>query len=221
MKFLTIILSIYSISLFSQNTLYVGFNLCNKKDNYINFGNEYRIIFNDSIVKKFEKETTHYLEDGKYRVEYKTYFGWKSTLSFLLNDNITYYFDFCLDELNPEPIDIYNIGIDSIDDGEELTIIHNYSGCFNHGGDKILVRRKKNKFYVIFKDIERKLKNKELDYFKNYEIELINLNNEFSKTMCTAFFQNIIEYRNIRFEYSESCPKWFGFEELKKKLKLK
>ena len=102
-----------------------------------------------------------------------------------------------------------------------MTIIHNYSGCFNHGGDKITVRRKKNKFYLIFNDIERKLKNKELDYFKDYEIELINLDNKYSNSMCTAFSQNIIEYDNHKFEYSESCPKWSGFEELKNKLKLK
>lgn len=221
MKFLTIILSLYSFSLFSQNTLYISFNLCNKEDKYINYGNEYRLIFNDSIVNNFENEDTHNLSDGKYRVEYKTYYGWKSTLSFILNNNDTYYLNFCLDVLNPETIDIYNFGIDSIKDGEELTIIHNYSGCFNHGGDKITVRRKKNKFYLIFNDIERKLKNKELDYFKDYEIELINLDNKYSNSMCTAFSQNIIEYDNHKFEYSESCPKWSGFEELKNKLKLK
>jgi hypothetical protein len=221
MRFLTIILSLYSISLFSQNKLYISFNLCKIESNFISYGNEYRLFFNDSIVQKFENEDTHNLFDGKYRVEYKTYYGWKSTLSFLLKNNDTYYLDLCLDVLNPEPIDIYNVGINSIKDGEVLIIIHNYSGCFNHGGDKIIVRRKKNKFYVIFNDIERKLKNKELDYFENYEIELINLNNEFSKAMCTAFSQNIIEYGNFKFEYSESCPKWFGFQELKNNLKLK
>ena len=221
MKLLTIILSLYSISLFSQNKLYISFNLCNYEHNYINYGNEYRLIFNDSIVSKFENEDTHNLSDGKYRVEYKTYYGWKSTLAFFLRNNNTYYLDFCLDVLNPEPIDIYNLGIYSIKDSEELTLINNYSGCFNQGGDKIKVRRKKNKFYLIFNNIQRKLKNKELDYFKDYEIELINLDNEFSTINCTAFSQNIIKYGNHKFEYSESCPKWFGFEELKNKLKIK
>ena len=40
-------------------------------------------------------------------------------------------------------------------------------------------------------------------------------------TICTAYSQNIIEYGNHKFEYSENCPKWNGFGILKRRLKLK
>jgi hypothetical protein len=220
-KILTFILFIYSITLLAQNSLSISFNICKTKENITSYDNEYRIIYNDSIVTKFNTETSHNLPDGKYRVEYKTYFGWKTTDSFLLFDKASYYLDFCIDDINNQPIEIYNLGIDSIRNGEELVITHNYSGCFNSGGEKIIIKRIENKFILLYNNTSRKLKNKEFIFIENYEIELINLATKDSLTLCTAFSQNIIEYESHKFEYSESCPKWDGFEELKRKLKLK
>ncbi|CAM3867279.1 MULTISPECIES: hypothetical protein [Flavobacterium] len=220
----TLIFIIFNYSLFaiSQNSLSIDFNLCKTKENESVYNNEYKIICNDSIITEFKNFTSsHNLADGKYRVEYQTYFGWKTTESFLLFEETSYYLNFCIDEINTKPIDIYNLGIDSIKDGETLEITHNYSGCFNSGGEKIIITRIKNKYFLNYNNLKRKLKNREIKFLKAYEIELINLNTNEPFTICTAFSQNIIQYGAHKFEYSESCPKWSGFNDLKNKLKLK
>lgn len=200
----------------------IDFNLCKDNDSVSVYNNDYRIIYNDSIVSEFTTSKFHNkLPDGKYRVEYKTYFGWESTNSFLLYQEQSYYFKFCIDEVDNSPIDIYNVGIDSIKDGEKLEITHNYSGCFTSGGEKIIIERIKDSYILNYNNIRRKLKNSEIDFFKTYEIELINLNTNKPMTYCTAYSQNIIQYANHKFEYSENCPKWSGFLQLKDKLKLK
>ena len=129
-KLLIFFIIINSISSLAQNSVDINFNLCKIKENGNVFENEYKIIYNDSLTTKFKTKTSHDFPDGKYRIEYKTYFGWKTTNSFLLFDKSTYFFNFCIDEIDSKPIDIYNLGIDSIKDGEVLVIIHNYSGCF-------------------------------------------------------------------------------------------
>ncbi len=221
-KILTFIILNFSLFAIAQNSLSVHFNLCKVKENGYVYENEYKIISNDSIITEFKNFTSsHDLPDGKYRVEYKTYFGWKSTESFLLFDKTPFYLDFCIDEINTKPIDIYNLGIDSIKDGEIIEITHNYAGCFSSGGEKITITRNKNKYFLNYNNIKRKLKNREINFLKTYEVELINLDTNEPLTMCTAFSQNIIQYGTHKFEYSESCPKWSGFNDLKKKLKLK
>lgn len=221
-KILTLIFLVYSICTLSQNALSIDINLCKDKDSVSVYNNDYKIIYNDSIVTEFTTNKYHTkLPNGKYRVEYKTYFGWKTTNSFLLFNDQSYYLKFCIDEVDNPQIDIYNVGIDLIKDGEKLEITHNYSGCFNSGGEKIIIERIKNSYFLNYNNTRRKLKNREIDFFKTYEIELINLNTNESMTYCTAYSQNIIQYANHKFEYSENCPKWSGFSQLKDKLKLK
>lgn len=219
-KLLIFFIIINSISSLAQNSVDVNFNLCKIKVDGNVYENEYKIIFNDSLTTEFNTKTSHNLPDGKYRIEYKTFFGWKTTNSFLLFDKSTYFLIFCIDKVDSIPIDIYNLGIDSIKDGEVLEIIHNYSGCFTSGGEKITIRRIKNKYVLIYNNITRKLKKREIDYLKTYEVELINLKTNEPLRMCTTFSQNTIQYENHTFTYSENCPKWNGFEELKSKLKL-
>lgn len=205
---------------YSQNTLIIDFELCNNSENTNPVWNEYRLIKNDTLVTE-NKESLLKLPDGKYQIEYKTYFGWKKTKAFLLFDNIFFQVNLCIDKLGSDSLDYYNLGIESIKDGEKLIITNNYAGCFNEGGEKIIIERKKSNFILIYNEKIRKLRKREFDYLKEYEIELINLNTNELNVMCTAYSQNIIEYGNHKYEYSENCPKWNGFGILKNKLKLK
>lgn len=189
-KILTLIFLLYSICTLSQNALSIDFNLCESKDSVSVYDNDYKIIYNDSIVTEFTTSKFHNkLPDGKYRLEYKTYFGWETTNSFLLFNEQSYYLKFCIDKLDNPPIDIYNVGIDSIKDGEKLEITHNYSGCFNSGGEKIIIERIKNSYFLNYNNVKRKLKSREIDFFKTYEIELINLNTNKPFTFSQHFLK--------------------------------
>ena len=219
MRTIIILLLFFQLG-YSQNTLMIDFELCRNAEHTTEFWNEYRLIKNDTIISE-HKDSTLKLSDGKYQIEYKTYFGWKKTNAFLLFGNIFFQVNLCVDKLENDSLDIYNLGITSIKNGEKLIITNNYAGCFSEGGEKIIIERNKNSFTLIYNDKKRKLKRREFDYFKEYEIELINLNTNELNTICTAYSQNIIEYGNHKFEYSENCPKWNGFGILKRRLKLK
>lgn len=219
----TIVLFIFFLGLsngFSQNTLFINFEYCNNSENKYELWNNYRIIKNDTIITE-HKESCLKLLDGKYQIEYKTYFGWKKTNSFLLVNNINFIIDICIDRLENDTIDYYNLFIDSLKNGQSITITHNYSGCFNSGGEKIIITRIKDNYIVEFNKQKKKLKKKEIESIKKYEMELINLNTNEENVMCPAFSQNIIEFGTHKYEYSENCPKWRGFDVLKTELKLK
>ncbi|UUC44893.1 hypothetical protein [Flavobacterium cerinum] len=219
-RILIFILLFYVNTIFSQNTLVINFEYCKAKEVTSVYDNEYKIVYNDSIITEYKHSDNYNLPDGKYYITYKTYFDWKRTNSFLLFNKVIYNLDFCIDEVNVKPIENHNLAIDLMKNGESLEIIHNYSGCFNSGKEKIVIERINNKFFLNYNTIRRKLTKREIDFIRTYEIELINLDTYEEYKICMAYSQNIIRYGEHQYDYAESCPKWNGFTQLTEKLKL-
>ena len=183
----TIIILIFFFQLgYSQNTLIIDFELCRNAEHTSEFWNDYRLIKNDTIISE-HKDSFLKLPDGKYQIEYKTYFGWKKTNAFLLFDNIFFQVNLCIDKLENNSVDVYNLGITSIKDGEKLIITNNYAGCFSEGGEKIIIERNKNSFTLIYNDKKRKLKRREFDYFKEYKIYCRGVDN-YKESVRHRFF---------------------------------
>jgi len=213
----------------SQNSLLLKVIRCNDslRDDAIGFSKT--ILYRNDAVFHIDSSSTSnkYYENipgGKYKVKYQTFFSSEMSSEISIPDKKAdwpfFKINLCIDIINPS---IYkksqNLFFAKIKNGEKILIKYSYAGCFNSGVDSITILKNKDKLYLLHNNRRRKIKQKELTYLTDFEIEMRNLLpvNFFS----TGNSRNTITYNGETFSFDEPSGFWSGYDYLKKRLKLR
>lgn len=221
---LSLILFLTTNFLYSQNSLTVNILHCKNLENNTVFGfNEIVLYKNDTIYRSEDSNSEikyfENLPEGKYHIMYKTYFGDKKSETFVLKKNKSeHLINLCIDEIDSKVKNRTNsLFFKRIKNNEEITINCKYSGCFDSSSHLIKISKKKNKFYLSYNEVSRKLSRSEILSLVNYELELRNVKEV--DYVSTGNTSDEIKYNNEVYEFRINSF-WQGFQNLKNELKL-
>jgi hypothetical protein len=213
---------------FSQNQLAINLVHCKDTVNDDVFGFGEVVVYRDDSLFATDKSSYAIkffdnVPDGKYKVKYKTFFNTQMSKEVLISkkhESTFYDLNLCIDKPDDS---IYsktdNLFLRRIKNGEHISVIYSFAGCFNSGSDSLVILKKNNKLYLSYKNRQRKIKKRELDYFFQFETEMRNvlpLN-----FISTGNSLNTLSYNGEIFMLDEPSGFWSGFDYLKKQLKLK
>jgi len=198
-----------------MNEFYVSITDC-REGKIIGGVSGFSLYRNDSLYRKcngfylFDS-----IPDGRYYIEYDTYFGKRKSESQYIDKN-TFLpsFDVCVDEL-PEDIrkTTTNLFIDNLKDGEVLPMYRRYSGCFNYSNvDSLAVKKDNGNYYIIRNKKRRKLNQKQIDILRDFEIQMRNIKE--SHYYSTAWCDTYIGSGKDVITYGAPMGDWEGYEYL-------
>lgn len=191
---------IYNLGLLAQtNKLNVTISDCRKGLYSMEHGfGEFSLYKDDSLYGEYniyKNPSIDSLPNGKYYIEYETFYGKRKSESQQIDkDSFFPYFDVCVDEL---PDDLRktttNLFMDNLNEGDEVSINRQYSGCFNFSKtDSLVVKVKDNKCYLIFKKKKYRLNQEQIDILRDFEIQMRNVKESgmYSTAWCNTYIQN-------------------------------
>lgn len=210
---------IYSVTLFSQTTISVSVKDCRKTiDNDRHGFREFSLYKNDSLYGKYNINNSSLIDslpDGRYYIEYNTYFGTrKSEPQYIDKNSFLPYFDLCVDEM-PDELrkTTTNLLVDNIKEGDELPIYRNYPNCYTKRDniDSLIVKKQKGKYYIVRNKKKHRLNKKQVAFLRDFEIQMRNVKScNYSTSECYTWIgrdENIISFYDSR-------GNWEGYEYL-------
>lgn len=232
MKLLYILALFVFYNATSQNTLSITLVNCKSIDIPDEHHGSTIILFkNDSIAGEevgiyetdFGDAVISDLPDGRYYVAYPTVFGRLYSDDFILNEknkDRLLELEFCIDVLERDAGEnTDDLFIDKLKEGEGLTVEYSYSGCFTGGKEIFMIKKEKNKTYILYKEMKHKLKAKQLVLLKEFENELRRaVEPDYISTSVTKVK---IAYNGETVSFTGPSGYWEGYDYLMKKLGLK
>ncbi len=106
--------------------------------------------------------------------------------------------------------------IDLLKDQEEYSIRMLSEGCFHRSDEKLVIQRKKDKYYLIVGKDKRLLNDAEMKAIREFELEL-NYMNSFG---CTTTDTYTVKYQEKEMTIRDGSCLWHGSYHLKQKLHL-
>ena len=206
------------MTLFSQTTISVSIKDCRKTiDNDRHGFREFSLYKNDSLYGKYNINNSSLIDslpEGRYYIEYNTYFGTrKSESQYIDKNSFLPYFDVCVDEMTDElRKTTTNLFIDNLANGEQVVISRLYSGCYSNNLDSLIVTKQKDSYYIIRNKRKLKLNTKRLILLQDFEIQIRNFkkSNYYSTEMCYTW----IESNGEKVSFQNPWGDWEGYEYL-------
>jgi hypothetical protein len=217
-------LFIFSIAAFSQIHLGVHLLLSQSKGDITFIVDTLKVYNGPSLYKKKAYPDSFALFEevpsGTYTFQYKNLFGEKVEQVIEVNESNSTLgvqeLNLFVDQLKTPKSNTSSI--DNLKDGEVMTIRFKYSGCFSSGADSLEIFRKKENLFLKYGQKKRKLKQKDLDALKKYELELRSLPDVGFVSTSNGTNEIILPFE--KFSYVEPSVYWGGFEILKSRLRL-
>jgi len=156
------------------------------------------------------------LSFGEYYIEYTTIYNERKRLDFKINEtmkNIHY----CVDTIsygNDQNI----LLIDELKTNEKLLLQYNVIGCFHGDNKKLEIKRTVTDYVLSYLDKKYTLSKKQLQLFREFEIELYKNHSNLCSTIDT-YHIGIFKSEKI-FTINDGSCKWSGFPNLIELLKL-
>lgn len=204
----------------AQSTLQVNIKDCREKNSF-KYLSEFKLFRNDSLIKTIEpkherKQKIKNLEYGSYRVEYETIFRKTESIRVELIEKKKYNVDLCLDYIDYKDVS-YKPIIDLLENGKSYSIQISSIGCEHNSDEKIIIKRKSDKYYIYFGEKEKLLDQEEIQAIRDFEMEL-----NYIKPLggCTTTDTYHVKYKKKEIKVSDGSCSWNGGYFLKEKLRL-
>ncbi len=224
MKIKTIITLFISIMLtcgfsYAQGTLQVTMRDCRVDGDQWHV-DPFKLFRNDSLIMTLDpqyirKKTIGDLPFGKYEIQYTTVFERTESIQIEIHENRDYPIELCPHYFD-HAADSYIPIIDQLANRDSYSIEVSMDGCFNSTIETYTIRRKRNKYYILFKGKEKLLALHEIEAIRHFEIELNHMESE----GCSSIDTYIIKYKKKEIKITDGSCLWGGDSILKEKLNL-
>lgn len=210
--------------MFGQKQVSIDFSRCQDKSEVSWHFGDFNLLKNDTLYKKDKIQDLAFyekLEPANYTIVYKNLFDEVIIHKFSVEKTEDKYaeinINLCVDKLQDgKKADLF---LESMQNGDSISIRFSYAGCFSSDSDLITVKKEKNRYLLVHKNKKRKIKPIELNYFIEYENELKHLKEVGFRSTLNG--ENEITFKAEKYSYFEPSIYWRGFSLLKHKLKLK
>jgi len=185
---LQIIFQLLTINSFAQNSLFINFEPNDKLEN------DFHIFKNDPLIYKYceshykNNEQLYNLEKGNYKIIYNSINGKDSLNVSFSFDKDTKEIELFTEKINFDKIKKSKSEIESLKNGENLTLLYSNINCYTPKDLKMTILKKNGNFYEIKNNKKKKIKNKIITFLINYE-----------KILNTGSFDNALhpDYQTI------------------------
>jgi hypothetical protein len=120
-----------------------------------------------------------------------------------------------MDQINHNAENYHSI-IEQLKNGEKYRIKNTYIGSFDYGTESIEVSKVRGEYFVKFKNKQKKLSKKDVELFKNFEIEL-NIMKE-RRQYCSWSNSFLLSYKKSKLKMIDTNCSWGGWPYLVEKL---
>lgn len=153
------------------------------------------------------------LKTGEYEIEFETLFKLTEVENIVLQENDIDTLTVCIDKIDYESVNhvpfIDRIGVD-----ESFEMIFATRGCFHSFVDTIRVKRDSDHVFFQSHNKSKSLTQKEIIAFRQFEKELIHMNDD----NCTTVDYYSFKYKDQTLKIADGSCQWNGLNRLYRKL---
>ena len=200
-------------------TLEITYNYCKYEPEYkFPISGTCKLFKNTEEVKSSEKNKLIFkdLPFDDYYIEYTTIYNERKRLDFKMNEMIKN-IHFCVDNISYDN-DQNILLIDELKTNQKLILKYDVAGCFHSINKELEITKTETTYIVSYLDKNYTLSEKQIQLFREFEIELYKNHSNECSTVDT-YHIGIIKFGRV-FTINDGSCAWRGFPRLIKLLNL-